>query len=94
MSNILTFPTKPGDNWQGWADAEWLHTVGHGPLDGPFDSEPSNPRDELHCLFCDGWREVGQVIAFEDGTTVERGPFELCRGCHGTGAGWEIGGSG
>ena len=98
MSNILTFPVRPGDNWQGWADAEWLHTVGFGSLDdrpdGLFDSEPGTPRAELPCLSCEGWREVGQVVALEDGTTIERGPFFLCEPCSGTGAGFEIGGSG
>lgn len=98
MSNILAFPTKPGENWKTVGGFEWMHTVGFGPLDvhpdGPFDSEPGNPRDDLYCLFCDGWREVGETAAFEDGVTVERGPFRLCEWCGGTGAAFEIGGEG
>lgn len=94
MSNIVAFPARHLPPEDGWSDSQWLHTVGFGPLDGPFDTEPDNPRDALNCLFCEGWGEVGEVVAKDGEWTFERGPFVLCPACGGTGNGFEIGGSG
>lgn len=73
----------------------WRHAIdlNHpSPLGpGSFDTEPGNPRDALYCLFCDGWGELGEVVATDGEWTVERGPFAPCGPCGGTGNGFELG---
>lgn len=52
------------------------------------------PTAALPCVHCDGWCEVGELVATKDEWVMERGPFVLCQPCGGTGTGFEIGGEG